>query len=193
MSPELYVLRHGETTWNREGRIQGHLNAPLTPLGVTQAQAQHRIMAACDLGGVQVLSSPSGRAVQTAGLALGPLITEITTEPDLREIGMGEWAGRLRSELAHQPSWEETPDGVLELYDMAPGGEGLAGLEVRCAGLLARLEGPHVLVTHGITSRMIRCLALGHGPRVSLGALRDIPGGQGVVYHIKDGRQRRLG
>jgi len=161
MTVELFVLRHGETTWNREGRMQGHLNAPLTELGVEQAVTQRNIMAEQDLSGFCVLSSPSGRAVETAAIALGPLVTEITTDPDLREVGVGEWTGRLRAELIDPTEWQVTADGVLELYDMAPGGEGLAGLEARCARFLARLEGPHVLVTHGITSRMIRALALG--------------------------------
>ena len=192
MTVELFVLRHGETTWNREGRMQGHLNAPLTELGVEQAVTQRNIMAEQDLSGFCVLSSPSGRAVETAAIALGPLVTEITTDPDLREVGVGEWTGRLRAELIDPTEWQVTADGVLELYDMAPGGEGLAGLEARCARFLARLEGPHVLVTHGITSRMIRALALGHGPNVTLAMLSEMPGGQGVVYHVKDGQQKRL-
>ena len=192
MTVELFVLRHGETTWNREGRMQGHLNAPLTELGVEQAVTQRNIMAEQDLSGFCVLSSPSGRAVETAAIALGPLVTEITTDTDLREVGVGEWTGRLRAELIDPTEWQVTADGVLELYDMAPGGEGLAGLEARCARFLARLEGPHVLVTHGITSRMIRALALGHGPNVTLAMLSEMPGGQGVVYHVKDGQQKRL-
>ncbi|KGK80110.1 hypothetical protein PM03_05420 [Thalassobacter stenotrophicus] len=192
MTVELFVLRHGETTWNREGRMQGHLNAPLTELGVEQAVTQRNIMAEQDLSGFCVLSSPSGRAVETAAIALGPLVTEITTDPDLREVGVGEWTGRLRAELIDPTEWQVTADGVLELYDMAPGGEGLAGLEARCTQFLARLEGPHVLVTHGITSRMIRALALGNGPNVTLAMLSEMPGGQGVVYHVKDGQQKRL-
>lgn len=192
MTVELFVLRHGETTWNREGRMQGHLNAPLTELGVEQAVTQRNIMAEQNLSGFCVLSSPSGRAVETAAIALGPLVTEITTDTDLREVGVGEWTGRLRAELIDPTEWQVTADGVLELYDMAPGGEGLAGLEARCARFLARLEGPHVLVTHGITSRMIRALALGHGPNVTLAMLSEMPGGQGVVYHVKDGQQKRL-
>ena len=192
MTVELFVLRHGETTWNREGRMQGHLNAPLTELGVEQAVTQRNIMAEQDLSGFCVLSSPSGRAVETAAIALGPLVTEITTDTDLREVGVGEWTGRLRAELIDPTEWQVTADGVLELYDMAPGGEGLAGLEARCARFLARLEGPHVLVTHGITSRMIRALALGNGPNVTLAMLSEMPGGQGVVYHVKDGQQKRL-
>ena len=192
MTVELFVLRHGETTWNREGRMQGHLNAPLTELGVAQAVAQRNIMTGQDLSGFRVLSSPSGRAVETAAIALGPLVTEITTDPDLREVGVGEWTGRLRAELIDPTEWQVTTDGVLELYDMAPGGETLAGLEARCSQFLARLEGPHVLVTHGITSRMIRALALGHGPNVTLEALAEMPGGQGVVYNVKKGRQKRL-
>ncbi len=66
---DLYILRHGETTWNREGRMQGHLNAPLTDLGQAQAAAQGAVLAQRDLRGFAFYSSPLARAVHTAGLA----------------------------------------------------------------------------------------------------------------------------
>ncbi len=53
---------------------------------------------------------------------------------------------------------------------------------------MSNLQGPSVLVTHGITSRMIRATVLGLG----IAGLGEMPGGQGVVYHLKDGVQKRL-
>ncbi|MEM6277220.1 MAG: histidine phosphatase family protein, partial [Pseudomonadota bacterium] len=68
------------------------------------------------------------------------------------------------------------------LYEAAPGGEGLTALEHRCRAFLDDLAGPAVLVTHGITGRMLRALWLGLGQD----GLDDLPGGQGVVFHLSD-------
>jgi len=181
--PDIYVLRHGETEWNAQKRMQGALNSPLTARGVAHAEAQGRIMAKRDLDGFDVIVSPQGRAFQTAAIALGPLVGRLRTDDDLAEILVGEWSGKLRSELPSFPDAEETPDGVLALYDYAPRGEGFGGLKARCLGFLNRLERPAVLVTHGITSRMLRTLHLGR----DIDALGDLPGGQGVVFHLSEG------
>ena len=181
--PDIYVLRHGETEWNAQHRMQGALNSPLTPCGVAQAQAQGRIMAAQDLSGFDVLVSPQGRAFQTAGIALAPHVARLSTDADLCEITVGDWSGKLRRDLPSFPDMEETPDGALALYDHAPGGEGFTGLKERCARFLARLERPSVLVTHGITSRMIRALHLGR----DIDAVGDLPGGQGIVFQLSQG------
>ncbi len=186
--PEIYVLRHGETEWNAQSRMQGALNSPLTATGVAQAEAQGRIMARQDLEGFDVISSPQGRAFQTAAIALAPLVPTIRTDAALCEIGVGDWAGKRRSELSVGFDVVDTPDGALELYELAPNGEGFARLEDRCRAFLDGLTAPAVLITHGITSRMLRTLWLGRG----IEAMADLPGGQGIVYHLKDGKHLRL-
>lgn len=188
MYPEVYVLRHGETLWNAEGRMQGALNSPLTPLGRKQAERQAEILSEIDLNRFAVLCSPQGRAFETAAIALARQVSNIQTDPRLREIEVGEWQGRVRSELAEPGEFVDTPDGALELYQRAPGGEGFAALEERCLDFLSSLQQPSVLITHGITSRMIRSSILGKG----IDGLSEMPGGQGVVYHLMDGVQKRL-
>lgn len=188
--PELYILRHGETEWNAEGRMQGALNSPLTEKGKQQALSQARILAKCDLEGFQFLSSPQGRAFQTAGIALAGIADEIQTDPNLREIAVGAWAGLRREDIMRDNDivGEDGPDGNLVLYETAPGGEGLDALEVRCRGFLQSLSQPTVIVTHGITSRMIRSIALDLGrPGVT-----SLPGGQGNVFHLKEAVQIEL-
>jgi probable phosphoglycerate mutase len=186
--PPLYILRHGETEWNLEGRLQGALNSPLTHRGKQQAMRQGQILDGLDLHGTALLCSPQCRAVQTASIALAARASDLRLDDRLREIGLGLWAGSLLRDLpvpADGPSG--TPNGMA-LYDMAPQGEGLAALEVRCRGFLEGLTDPCVLVTHSITSRMMRALATGAG-RAGL----DLIGcGQGVVYHLHDGVQIRL-
>ena len=188
MYPEIYVLRHGETFWNSEGRMQGSLNSPLTPLGTEQAERQAAILSEIDLSGFAIFCSPQGRAFETAAIALARQVNNIHTDARLREIEVGDWAGHLRSEFAGLGEFEETLDGALELYERAPGGESFAALEVRCKDFLFFLQGPSILVTHGITSRMLRSTVLGLGRE----GMSKMPGGQGVVYHLKNGVQKRL-
>ena len=64
--PEVLVLRHGQTEWNAEGRLQGHLDSPLTEKGLRQAQRQNEILQPYDLTGFRFISSPQGRAHMTA-------------------------------------------------------------------------------------------------------------------------------
>ena len=81
--PTLYILRHGETEWNLANRLQGHFDSPLTDTGRAQAAAQNAILKRCDLAGFSALSSPQGRAVATAELALAGLGMTVATDPRL--------------------------------------------------------------------------------------------------------------
>ena len=127
---DLYVLRHGQTEWNAAGRWQGRANSPLTALGLEQAARQRRILAGLDLSGAEAFSSPQGRAVETAGIALAPLVGEVRTDPRLREIDVGDWTGRLRAELHPAGAAAEEFDADdIALYGGAPGGEGLDALK----------------------------------------------------------------
>ena len=72
--PPLYLLRHGQTTWNRDRRIQGQLNSELTELGRQHARRQGEILAGLDLpAGLTAYCSPARRTRQTAGIAFAPL------------------------------------------------------------------------------------------------------------------------
>jgi probable phosphoglycerate mutase len=183
--PELYVLRHGETEWNAQNRLQGRFDSPLTSVGKAQARSQRSILKTRDLTGFSAFTSPQGRAFHTASIALESLTDGIETDNRLREIGVGDWAGRARADvMALAPDAHDT----FDLYERAPGGEGFNALRMRCVAFLEELDGPSVLVTHGITSRMLRLIVLG----LPDAALRDLPGGQGVVFHLEAGQQNRL-
>ncbi|MCO4846414.1 MAG: histidine phosphatase family protein [Yoonia sp.] len=184
MFPELYILRHGETVWNAENRMQGELNSPLTRKGEAQAANQGKILHDLDLAGFLMISSPQGRAVQTAGIALGAIAQDVTTDHRLREIGVGDWSGLCRDNLP----LGDGPDALIAQYEAAPNGEGMAAVAVRAAAFLADLKGPAVLVTHGITSRVLRQMIAGDAAI----AATSIHGGQGCVYHLKDGVQKLL-
>ncbi|MGC1497381.1 MAG: histidine phosphatase family protein [Sulfitobacter sp.] len=183
--PPLFILRHGETEWNAQNRLQGHHDSALTAVGKSQAQQQHEILKTRDLTGFMALTSPQGRAFHTASIALEGLVDGIETDTRLREIGVGEWAGAIREDVMKlAPDAKDT----FDLYEFAPGGEGFAALRTRCTAFLETLDCPAVLVTHGITSRMLRLIVLD----LPTENLRDLPGGQGVVFHLEGGLQNRL-
>ena len=93
----LYCVRHGESTYNSLGRIQGHLDVPLSERGVRQSQA-----AAAALAGLSIeviYASPLRRAFQTAQIIAEILQVQIRTDPRLMEINAGIFQGRTREEL----------------------------------------------------------------------------------------------
>jgi probable phosphoglycerate mutase len=186
--PPVYILRHGQTEWNSAGRLQGRIDSPLTDLGRRQAEAQREVFASRDLAGFRGFSSPQGRAFHTAALVLVGLVPIIDTDPRLVEIGVGTWEGLHRSEIVVDGMLEESDEGALDLYARAPCGEGFAALRKRCESFLGDLEAPAIIVTHGITSRMLRLVLLDR----DISELSRLPGGQGVVFRIADGRQERL-
>ncbi len=182
--PPLYILRHGETVWNAEGRLQGRYDSPLTERGIAQAHAQRKILDGLDLDGFTAFSSPQGRAFQTAAIALGGRVSDIRTDDRLSEIGLGAFAGHDRAALIAQ---EQVSDGFA-LYERAPEGEGFAALQARCEQFLMNLTGPAILVTHGITSRMLRLVLTGR----DMADLPEMGGGQGVIYEVRDAVQTCL-
>ena len=97
---ELLVLRHGETEWNVAGRMQGHLDSPLTAKGICQAELQNQILRQYDLRRHRFISSPQQRAVETAKIALLGICDAIETSVDLMEIDMGTWSGVTRADIA---------------------------------------------------------------------------------------------
>lgn len=181
--PKIWFLRHGETEWNREGRLQGRKDSPLTDRGRAQARVQARIMrpvldeVAAGPGGF--FASPLGRARQTAEIALHG--RPFTTDPRLAEIATGAWEGRLRAEVA-------TGARDLFLYAGAPGGEGLEALQARVTDFLDDLPGPSVVVSHGLLGKVLRGCVQG----LDAAGMDGLSNLQGCVYLLEDGRETLL-
>lgn len=97
----LLLVRHGESTWNAEGRWQGHADPPLSAAGIAQARA-----AAAALAGVAAIwCSDLARARQTAELC-APDGLEVRTDGRLRERDVGEWTGLTRDTIEERyPGW----------------------------------------------------------------------------------------
>jgi broad specificity phosphatase PhoE len=182
----IYVLRHGETEWNFDERMQGHQDSPLTPRGRAQAAQQGEVLRALGLPvGTEFRSSPQGRSRITAEIACSQF-GQITDDPDLMELGLGRWEGhRVPQMEAEAPELFKTKGLFWKFF--APGGESYEAIEQRCQNVLDRVTAPTVLITHGVTSRILRVLALGRAKS----DYASLPGGQGVVYEIRDREQTR--
>jgi 2,3-bisphosphoglycerate-dependent phosphoglycerate mutase len=148
----LLLVRHGQSTWNREHRIQGQLDPPLSDEGRHQAERVGHRLAGHRFAGFY--TSDLKRAVQTSQAIQS--VSGLKAEPmaGLREVYLGQWEGLRTEELAEQfpaawARWSDEPD-----WDLVPGGEGAAAFEARVAAALdAILERHHhgdvVVVTHG--------------------------------------------
>jgi broad specificity phosphatase PhoE len=177
--PDLFLMRHGQTEWNACGRMQGRLDSVLTPLGRMQAQRQAWLLR--DLTGLARYASTAGRAQQTACIAFGG--ADFISDARLHEIDIGLFTGRLGNELrAEHP--QIFAGGVLDWYDRVPGGEHFSGLQARARAFLRALPGPALIVTHGITLRMLRLEAMG----LPLDRLAEMPVLQGAVHLVSRGR-----
>jgi broad specificity phosphatase PhoE len=148
----LFLVRHGQSTWNREHRIQGQLDPPLSDEGRRQAERVGQRLAGRRFAGFY--SSDLKRAFETSQAIEAATSHKPESIPGLREIFLGEWEGLRTDDLAQRfpeawASWTEEPD-----WDLVPGGEGAELFETRVAAALDEIlerhrHGDVVVVTHG--------------------------------------------
>lgn len=153
----LYLVRHGRTVYNTQGRLQGWCDSPLTPQGRADVQitAEHlrgRSFAAA-------YASPSGRAVDTANelLAFHPN-TPLTRDDGLREFNFGAFEAKPEADLYATIDPFEMFGQVFEgTFPGLPGGEPATGYLDRVAAVFARITAAHddgaevLVVSHGVT------------------------------------------
>jgi broad specificity phosphatase PhoE len=155
----LLLVRHGQSTWNAEGRWQGWSDPPLSELG--RAQAEDAVDDLRHLEVTGVASSDLVRARETAAvIAAGLDLGEPLIDGDLREYDVGDWEGLTRPEI--EAGWPEQLARWREGRLLAtPGGETRAHFVTRTAEALARLSRLHdlgntlVVVTHGGVIRAV--------------------------------------
>lgn len=186
--PKIWFLRHGQTTWNAALRVQGQLESDLTEKGQGQARQQGRLMAgilAAHRPACRV--SPLRRTQQTAALALGDYPR--VTDPRLAEAQAGVFQGMTLPEIsqAHPAIYDANPQ-ALNLFCAAPEGEGYVAFEARVQAVLDALDGPTVLVGHGLWGQVLRGLICG----LSRQQMSELPNEQGCVYVLERGREQVL-
>jgi probable phosphoglycerate mutase len=152
-------IRHGRTSWNEQGRMQGRRDIPLSARGRAEVRAWH--VPADPSGPAQWVSSPLRRAVETAQLLCGG---EPQRESDLTEMDWGQWEGFTLRELRARFGAEFTRNEALGLDFRPPGGESPRDVQQRVRRCLARASlrgGPVVAVTHKGVLRAVLATATG--------------------------------
>jgi broad specificity phosphatase PhoE len=179
---EVFIVRHGETEWNVQGRRQGQLDSPLTEAGRSSAQQVSVLLS--DLNPDALFSSPLGRAWSTALIIDAALGLGVRSEGGLSEIDQGELGGLTNDEI------EESHPGLLAERRSClqswrfPGGESYADGDLRAAAALSRIEATltrrPLLVTHEMIARMLVRNLLGLSTHEALN--RSFT--QGIVYQV---------
>lgn len=158
----LFIVRHGETEWNRDGRFQGQRDTKLSDHGLAQADAVadflrgHRFDA--------VISSPLERARVTGErIAAACGCDKFETVDALTEIGHGDWEGVLASEVAERwpellLQWHTSPHTVVMPGE---GGESLRGVQIRAMtaidDIARRYGGDVVIASHDAVIKVLLC------------------------------------
>ena len=153
------MVRHGLTTWNSEGRFQGHTDVPLSHEGLRQADALGARLASWEIHGCY--ASDLTRSMDTArGVLQGRHLTPIPVKK-LRELSYGEWEGMTLGEVERlYPDRHAQMMGWREEF-APPGGESMGEFKVRVAGLENRLRTFHgegetlLIVGHGGSLRLL--------------------------------------
>jgi broad specificity phosphatase PhoE len=155
----VYLVRHGLTTWNREGLVQGWTDVPLSEAGRQQALRLKDTLAPVRFS--RVITSTLSRASETARIIAARHDLEPVEYPELREYCCGEWEGKPYLEVRASDrerfwSWFNDPEVTM------PGGESMSGASRRVVpvmqnvlGELRASEGPLLVVAHGGINRLI--------------------------------------
>jgi len=155
---KIYITRHGETKWNIEGRIQGHLDSELTLEGIEGAKKLKERLSNVNID--LIVSSPLERAHRTARIIKGNREIDIELNNKLKEINCGEFQGNRFEDI-----WRKNPDVKDKIREnpfkfIYPKGESLEIFYKRVSKayheILEKHEGKDILVVaHGGTIRSI--------------------------------------
>ena len=185
----IFLVRHGETEWNRTRRYQGWSDSPLTDQGRSQAGAIGRLLGSLpEARSADLVASPLGRARHTAEIIRECLgrSSPVRFDERLRELSFGSWDGFTRADIAalmpgafddeRRDEWYfTTPDG--ETYEVFAGRVGAWLAEAKAA------DRPLIVVTHGVVTRILRGLYAGL-PR---GAAMRLPVPQDRIFRLAHG------
>lgn len=168
---KLLLVRHGETTWGRDGRYQGHSDSPLSARGKGQARALAERLATTD--GIRIVASPLMRAQATAQIIADRLDLPVATDHRLMELAYGQWEGLQQAAIKEKwPGllrlWKRRPDQVT-----FPGGESLSDVQHRVQSFLwhaAAQSGTLLAITHDGVARVAVLEAQGE----SLASFREV-------------------
>jgi probable phosphoglycerate mutase len=187
---DLVLSRHGQTAWNLIGRRQGQLDSPLTPTGIAGARSLAATLA--NRGIDVIVTSPLGRAQQTAAIFANELGIRVLVERSLTEIDHGECAGLTNAEILHRFP-EQWGARDLDFYRWRfPGGESYEDADSRAAVALAAINdlgaALPLLVTHEMIGRMLRRHLFDLTPEQAF----ELNHPHDVAYLLRDGHAHEL-
>ena len=191
-APVIYYIRHGETSWNALGRLQGVQDIALNDLGRRQAAQAGNILGDLfardgrEQSSLDFVASPLIRARSTMELVRGELKlpqTDYVLDDRLREIGYGKWEGSTLPEMQVKDPDLYAKRQTEKWTVSPPGGESYVEVQARMQDWYASLRGDTVAVAHGGTARALM-VALGIETPLSAA---DLTIEQGAVYVFRDG------
>jgi broad specificity phosphatase PhoE len=154
----LYLIRHGQTQWNVQRRMQGRLDSPLTEAGIAQAHAHGRLLKS-NAAIASLFVSPSGRTRETAYIVNSYVQGYVDYVEELLERDLGEWSGMTMDEVSESYPAAFRKRQEDPYYFTPPSGENLQDMSDRVGVFLDDLLANELvevgLVTHQVMSRVI--------------------------------------
>ncbi len=190
----IYLMRHGQTVWNVQRRLQGRRDSPLTAIGVAQAEAFGRRLATLeDAKNCRLVASSLVRSWQTAVIAaakMGREATEIELDDRLVEHAFGEWEGLLWEEVKRDHAASLAARMADRWNTPAPGGESYGDVARRVEAWLRDIEGPAPVAAfcHGVTSRVVRGLYGGLSQEETMALAEP----QDRIFLLQDGKVEEI-
>lgn len=159
----IHLIRHGQTDFNAQGRVQGSIDTELNAVGIDQAEQLAR---SCTIPIDVVISSPMRRARHTADILVAARQLPLETDSSFREQRFGRLEGLTLAEIRVAHPQFFTNDFLHEWRHAPPGGESLGELAVRVDAGLQRVRARHAgksvaLVAHGFVARLIQAMHRG--------------------------------
>lgn len=194
--PVIYVVRHGQTEWNRLGIMQGQLDSPLTGLGVEQAQAIGRYLSTHLAGqqdAIRIESSHLGRALATANIireTLGLGDECLHTTPLLAELHFGDWQGLDKYQIEARWPGQLAERSRNRWSYRLPNGEDYPMLMARARQWLARerLAPITIVVTHQQFSNVLRGVYTSLVEADILGSVHE----QNCLFRLQEQMSQRI-
>jgi broad specificity phosphatase PhoE len=154
----VFLLRHGETGWNKQGRIMGRTQVPLGAEGIQQIKKVAPLVAPLEIDAIY--SSPLRRAVQTAKVVAQGTNLPIRKSEGLNEIAFGDWAGRYFDDLIDDELYRRFIKSPAKT--VLPGGETISDVQRRGLKVIQEAAqkvpgGRFLFVSHGDVIRAILC------------------------------------
>ena len=196
MKSNIYLIRHGQTTWNRAGRLQGQADSPLTLLGTQQVEAiGKKLKEIIGIKKYSVWSSPLGRTKQTTSIICDQTnfkYENVVFDKRLVEITLGDRDGYKSWKALFEDFPKDMARREKDPWNFShPNGESSQMVWERVRPFMekiANLEGIHVVVTHGVVSKIIRGMYLNLSPEKIFSLDRP----QNAFHRLQNGKVEKI-